>query len=55
MAPQKLDDGSYVMRRPTAADVQWPFVVTEQDTGEFVKALVELPVGTILSGFSEVC
>jgi len=55
MAPQKLQDRSYVMRRPTAADVQWPFVVTEQDTGEFVKALVDLPVGTVLSGFSEVC
>lgn len=53
MAPQKLQDRSYVMRRPTAADVQWPFVVTEQDTGEFVKALVDLPVGTVLSGFSE--
>lgn len=55
MAPQKLQDRTYVMRRPTAPDVQWPFVVTEQDTGEFVKALVDLPVGTVLSGFSEVC
>ncbi|KAK0124130.1 hypothetical protein ONS95_009113 [Cadophora gregata] len=53
MGPQKLEDGRFVLRRPTAAGLQWPFVVAEKDTGEFVKALVDLPVGSILAGVSE--
>ncbi|KAL5315173.1 hypothetical protein ACEPPN_017824 [Leptodophora sp. 'Broadleaf-Isolate-01'] len=53
LAPQKQDDGSFVMRRPTAAGLRWEFVVAEKDTGEFVKALVELPPGSDFLGVSE--
>ncbi|KAH7389162.1 putative hscarg dehydrogenase [Cadophora sp. MPI-SDFR-AT-0126] len=49
MAPQKLGDGSFVMRRPNAAGLRLPFVVARKDTGEFVKALVDLPVGTAMT------
>ncbi|KAG4427367.1 hypothetical protein IFR05_017150 [Cadophora sp. M221] len=53
LAPQRQEDGSFVMRRPTKAGLKWEFVVAERDTGEFVKALVGLPAGTDFLGVSE--
>ncbi|KUJ10769.1 NAD(P)-binding protein [Mollisia scopiformis] len=53
MAPQKQADGSFVTFRPTAASFRMPFVVTEKDTGAFVKALIDLPAGKDLLGVSE--
>lgn len=54
MAPQRMEHGSSVMRRPTGEETEWQFVVAERDTGEFVRALVDLPAGTELLGVSEV-
>ncbi|KAH7318968.1 putative hscarg dehydrogenase [Rhexocercosporidium sp. MPI-PUGE-AT-0058] len=53
LAPQRQEDGSFVMRRPTGKGVKWDFVVAGKDTGEFVRALVEMPVGKDLLGVSE--
>lgn len=43
LAPQLQPDGSYLLARNSPADFKWPLVVTHQDTGGFVKALVDLP------------
>ena len=55
MAPQKQADGTFLMFKPEAESVApIPFVVTERDTGAFVKALVvDLPAGKKLLGVSE--
>ena len=53
MAPQKQADGSYVWSRPLPPDFKVPFVVTHRDTGEFVKAVIDLPPGSELLGVSE--
>jgi NmrA-like family len=53
MAPQKQLDGSFLTLRPVGPNVQFPFVVTHQDTGAFVKALVDLPPGKDLLGVSQ--
>lgn len=54
MAPQKQPDGSFLTFRPVGPQVKFPFVVTHQDTGAFVKALVDLPPGKDLLGVSQV-
>ncbi|KAF7893899.1 hypothetical protein EAF00_007413 [Botryotinia globosa] len=53
MAPQKQDDGSFLIERPLSPDSVVDFVVTQKDTGEFVKALIEMPPGKNLIGVSE--
>lgn len=53
LAPERQADGSFVMSRPTSAEFRMPFIVTERDTGAFVKALVDLPPGKDLLGVSE--
>ncbi|KAI9690055.1 MAG: hypothetical protein M1820_010054 [Bogoriella megaspora] len=53
MAPQKQPDGSFVIQRTFSPGFKMPFVITHKDTGAFVKALVELPPGKDLHGFSE--
>lgn len=54
MAPQKQPDGSFVIKRTFSTEFQVPFVVPQEDTGAFVKALVfDLPTGTHLLGKSE--
>jgi hypothetical protein len=53
MAPQKQPDGSFLIFRPVAPKVQFPFVVAHQDTGSFAKALVDMPPGKDLLGGSE--
>ncbi|KAL9083059.1 MAG: hypothetical protein Q9165_008683 [Trypethelium subeluteriae] len=53
MAPQKQSDGSFILARPSAPESIVHFVVTHQDTGPFVKALVDLPPGKHLLGVSE--
>ncbi|KAE9362806.1 NAD(P)-binding protein [Stipitochalara longipes BDJ] len=53
MAPQKQVDGSFLTLRPVGPHVQFPFVVTHEDTGSFVKALVDLPAGKDLLGVSQ--
>lgn len=55
LTPQKQPDGSFVIKRTFSPDFKMPFVVTREDTGEFVKALVlDLPAGTHLLGASEI-
>jgi hypothetical protein len=53
MAPQKQPDGSFLTFRPVGPNIQFPFVDTYQDTGSFVKALVDLPPGKDLLGVSQ--
>ncbi|KAI0124144.1 hypothetical protein BJ170DRAFT_598467 [Xylariales sp. AK1849] len=53
MAPRKQPDGSFVMFRPIAPDVKLPHVVTDRDTGSFVKALIDAPPGKHLLGVSQ--
>ncbi|KAF2229008.1 putative hscarg dehydrogenase [Viridothelium virens] len=53
LAPQKQSDGSFILARPSPPETPVPFVVPHQDTGPFVKALVDLPPGTHLWGVSE--
>lgn len=53
VAPQKQLDASFLTLRPVGPEVQFPFVVTQKDTGAFVKALVNLPPGNDLLGVSE--
>ncbi|KAL2060094.1 hypothetical protein VTL71DRAFT_9916 [Oculimacula yallundae] len=54
LAPRKESgSGKWLMTRPTSAECVYDFVVAEKDTGEFVRALVELPPGTNLMGVSE--
>jgi len=51
IAPQKQVDGMFLTLR---SGLQFLFVVTERDTGEFVKALVvDLEAGMELMGVSE--
>jgi hypothetical protein len=53
MTPQKQADGSFLTLRPVGPKVQFPFVVTHQPTGAFVKALVDLSPGKDLLGVSQ--
>ncbi|KAF4631244.1 hypothetical protein G7Y89_g6884 [Cudoniella acicularis] len=53
MAPRKQADGSFLTLRPVTPDAVIPFVVTQKDTGAFVKALVDLPPGKDLHGVSQ--
>jgi hypothetical protein len=54
LAPQRREaDGSFVLKRTTAPAFRMPLVVAQQDTGAFVKALVDLPPGKDLLGVSE--
>lgn len=53
LGPVRQADGSFLMSRPTSAAFRMPFIVTERDTGAFVKALVDLPAGKDLLGVSE--
>ncbi|TGO39325.1 hypothetical protein BHYA_0056g00360 [Botrytis hyacinthi] len=53
MAPQKQDDGSFLIERPLSPDSVVDFVVTQKDTGGFIKALIEMPPGKNLIGVSE--
>jgi hypothetical protein len=51
--PQKQSDGSFVIKQPQDGKSLVPFVVTNKDTGEFVKALVQAPPGKNMFGVSE--
>ncbi|EOO00128.1 putative -like family protein [Phaeoacremonium minimum UCRPA7] len=53
MAPQKQPDGSFLTIRPTGPNAKFPFVVTQRDTGPYVKALVDLPAGKDVLGVSQ--
>ena len=53
LRPQKQADGSFQVRRTFSPEYQMPFIVTHEDTGAFVKALVDLTPGTHLLGVSE--
>ncbi|KAF7935014.1 uncharacterized protein EAE98_003059 [Botrytis deweyae] len=53
MAPQKQVDGSFLFERPLSPDSVVEFVVTQRDTGGFVKALIEMSPGKNLIGVSE--
>ena len=53
MAPQKQPDGSFVVQRTFSPTYRMPYVVAHEDTGPFVKALVDLPSATNLLGVSE--
>ncbi|KAI9685792.1 MAG: hypothetical protein M1820_010748 [Bogoriella megaspora] len=53
LAPQKQSDGSFILARPSSPKTKVPFAVPHQDTGSFVKALVDLPPRKHLLGVSE--
>ncbi|KAF5639621.1 nitrogen metabolic regulation nmr [Fusarium sp. NRRL 52700] len=53
LAPKLQPDGSYLMSRNTPRDFKMPFIVTERDTGGFVKAMVDLPSNKHILGVSE--
>lgn len=51
--PQKQADGSFVIERTFSPDMKIPFIYTHQDTGPFVRALVEVAPGKHINAFSE--
>ena len=53
LGPQKQSDGSYIMTRTSPPSFKMPFVVAEQDTGPFVKVLVDMPAGKDAVAVSE--
>jgi hypothetical protein len=53
IAPQKQPNGSFLTIRTASPEVKYPFVVTQRDTGAFVKALVDAPPGKDLLGVSQ--
>ncbi|KAI9661163.1 MAG: hypothetical protein M1821_009490 [Bathelium mastoideum] len=53
LAPKKQPDGSFILARPSAPEITVPFVIAHEDTGPFVKALVDLPPRKHLLGASE--
>jgi hypothetical protein len=53
LGPEKQPDGSFIVFRAVSDSGTIPFVVTNRDTGAFVKALVEQPPGKNLLGVSE--
>ncbi|SCV33775.1 related to nitrogen metabolic regulation protein nmr [Fusarium fujikuroi] len=53
LGPKLQPDGSYLMSRTRPPDFKMPFIVTERDTGSFVKALVDLPPKKHILGVSE--
>jgi hypothetical protein len=53
LAPQKQSDGSYVIQRTFSPKFKVPFVIAHKDTGNFVKALADMPPRTDLLGVSE--
>jgi hypothetical protein len=52
-APRKAEDGVYVQSTYAKADTLFPWVSTGNDTGKFVRALVQLEPGKVLLGVSE--
>jgi hypothetical protein len=54
MAPQKQIDGSFLFIRPASPVAKWPLVVALEDTGSFVKILVDSPPGTHVLGASQI-
>jgi hypothetical protein len=53
MGPEKQPDGSFLMTRQTSPTFRMPFVVAHRDTGPFVKALIDMPVGKNIFAVSE--
>jgi NmrA-like family len=51
--PRKQPDGSFIIKQPQDGKSLVPFVVTSKDTGEFVKALIQVPPGKNILGVSE--
>jgi NmrA-like family len=52
-APQKAEDGAYVQSTYAKAETLYPWVNTRDDTGKFVRALVQLEPGKDLLGVSQ--
>ncbi|KAI9284628.1 putative hscarg dehydrogenase, partial [Umbelopsis sp. AD052] len=52
-APQKAEDGVYEWKLSTKAETLFPWVVTQADTGKFVRALVQMSPGKDMLGASE--
>ncbi|KAG2176079.1 hypothetical protein INT44_000558 [Umbelopsis vinacea] len=52
-APQKAEDGVYVQSTYAKPDTLYPWVNTRDDTGKFVRALVQLEPGKDLLGVSQ--
>lgn len=50
MVPQRMDDDAYVLRMPCDTSTPVPFVDPNNDTGLFVKALLEMKPGVQLYG-----
>ncbi|KAI9709619.1 MAG: hypothetical protein M1812_007667 [Candelaria pacifica] len=50
-APQKQPDGSYKMFLPCDPNTPVPLVQTRKDTGNFVRALTQVPPGKTLLGY----
>lgn len=53
MMPQKQADGSFALERPLRENSELEFEVPQQDTGAFVKALVNMPPGKNLISVSQ--
>ncbi|GKT51053.1 NmrA-like family domain-containing protein 1 [Colletotrichum spaethianum] len=51
--PLKQDDGSFLISIPAGQSSPIPWIVVDQDTGIFVKALVEQPAGKTVLALSE--
>lgn len=52
MAPQKQPDGSFLLTKTTPLSYKMPLVVARRDAGQFVKAVMNLPIGKNLAGVS---
>ena len=53
LQPQKQPDGSFVVQRTFSPDFKMPFIIEHEDTGLFVRGLVDLPPKTNILGVSE--
>ncbi|KAF7592358.1 hypothetical protein BBP40_000341 [Aspergillus hancockii] len=51
--PKKQEDGSFLVSVPPGAEHPLPWVITQRDTGIFVKALLEQLPGKHVLGYSE--
>lgn len=51
--PQKQPNGSFLIKQPQDGKSLVPFVVTNKDTGEFVRALIQASPGIDMLGVSE--
>jgi NmrA-like family len=49
--PRRVEAGIYEVTSNAASETKWPVIATEEDTGPFVKALLDVPAGKNLIAY----